>query len=294
MSEKNTETINPTVGQLAGRHRATLVATACLMVAGFWPTLRILGRYWWEDPDFSHGFLVPVISFILAYSARDKLSALPGTRSTAGLACLVGSLAIYTFGHVAVYNVAERIGMWGIFVGALWFLFGGPLAYAVRFPLFFALFSFPPPRFILNRVRLELKEFATRVSSDLLATTGYDANPEGNVLVVGEHILEVADACSGVRSLTAIFATSILFAHLFQTGVLKGSLLVLTSIPVTILVNVLRIIIVAASLVSFNLDLTSGFLHDLVGYAVFGLSLGFLYVSWRFYDWLLRWESWKS
>ncbi len=273
------------------RRNALWVALAAVaLLALSWPTLRGLVEYWLEDADFSHGFLIPVIGGVILFSNRARLGSIAARRSNAGLLVLLASLGFYFVGCLSFTNIIERLALWGTFIGCVWYLLGPAVLAAHAFPFFFLLLAIPPPFFLLLSLRLALKAIATRLSADALVLVGYPAFAEGNVLSLGEHRLEVADACSGIRSLMAIISTAILFAYLFRAGPWKGILLIATAIPVTVAVNVLRIIIVAVALDSFQVDLTHGAEHELVGFAVFAVSLGLLYASWRFYGWFFRWR----
>src|SRR5690606_25440160 len=155
----------------------------------------------------------------------------------------------------------------------------------------YLLFAVPPPQKVLHPLKLELKELATRASADLLSLGGYAARPEGNVLSVGSRLFEVADACSGIRSLVAILATATLFAWAARSGWWKGLALVACAVPITVAVNIGRILILVVAWSSWGIDLTTGFLHELLGYAVFASSLVLLWAAWRGIEWLSRWQA---
>ena len=280
-----------TIAEVLRTQRVALLLAAGALIALFWPVLTGLVEFWSDDPDFSHGFLVPAISVGILVANRRQLGALPSRRGVLGLALLVASLAVFGAGYLTRTNVVQRAGLWGSVIGATWFVFGSGLLKTKPFPFFFLLFMFPPPYRILSGIRLALKSFATQLSADCLRLAGFAAEQQGNLLEVGDHQLEVADACSGIRSLMAIVATAALFAYLFRTGWVRGALLIATAIPVTLAVNVLRILIVAFALVQFDIDLTTGWPHDVLGLVVFALSLALLFVSASFYEWLLVWKT---
>ena len=251
-------------------------------------TIAGLVSAWAEDPDFSHGFLVVPISALVLFADRKRLGSLPVKRSWVGLAALLASLVVFFAGGHTVTDWLERIGLYGSLLGAIWYVLGSRVIRANPFPYFFLLFAIPPPGLLLNPLRLALRQFATQLSSEILLRLGLVAIPEGNTLSLGEHKLEVADACSGIRSLMAILAVAVLFAYLFRTGFWKGFLLTLTAVPVTIFNNVLRIVVVAVALGRFQVDLAEGTAHDLLSLATFSLSVCGLYLSSIFYNWLFR------
>jgi exosortase len=279
-----------TAGVFLRRNSLLFLLAGAAFLLLTWPALAGLAAYWSRDPDFSHGFLIPIVSAYLLYQARREIAALPARRSLAGLFVLALSLAVFLAAYFSRINTLQRLATWTILVSAVWFALGPAILRAKPFPFLFLLLCIPPHYSLLSSFRRVLKGFATRLAADTLSLAGYEASPQGNILVVEAHQLEVADACSGIRSLMAIVATAVLFAYLFRTGIWKGLALTITAVPVTIAINVLRIIVVAVALVSLDINLAEGFVHDLVGYAVFGLSLVLLYSSWRFYDWFFRWR----
>jgi exosortase len=285
----------PTIGELVQQQRVGLSLAAAGYVALFFPALWTLGKDWASYEDYSHGFLVPLISLVILWANRRTLASLAARGlPVAGAGLLAVALLVFLFGVRTNTNLFQRAGAWGALLSGVVLAFGSSVLRAKPFPFFFLLVSIPPPYFLLGQFRLTLKTFATRLSSELLGAFGFTAAPEGNVLVINGERLEVADACSGIRSLMAIVATALLLAYLFRSGFWKGALLTLTAVPVTVLVNVLRIVIVAVALASFGIDLTHGVVHDVVGFCVFGLSLVFLYASWVFYEWLFAWRAKKA
>ncbi len=280
-----------TVLQAMRRDRLALSAAAVGFVVLFWPALVELVSFWNEDPDFSHGFLIVPISAGILWANRKSIGQLETRRSAWGLALTLTSLLVFFAGHLTRTNVVQRAGLWGTLVGGTWFLYGSMLPRRHPFPFLFLLFMFPPPHQWLVAIRLHLKRLATQMSADSLPLFGVDALEQGNVLVVAGRQLEVADACSGVRSLMAIVATAALFAYLFRTGTPRGVLLILTAIPVTVVINVLRIVVVSVALVRADIDLTAGTPHEILGFAVFALSLVLLFASARFWAWLFRWRT---
>ena len=270
--------------------RWALVLLGAAYLLCFWPTLLGLVGSWRDDPDFSHGFLIPAIAAFLWVKGTGDARQLAVRPSSWGLVPFVGSILLFFAGRLSHTNAVERLAAWGALAGAAWALLGATVLRAKAFPLCFLLLAIPPPQLLLGPLRLGLKTLATRIAADVLAATGHVAVPEGNVLVLEGHRFEVADACSGVRSLMAIVATAVLLAFVFRSGWWKGAVLTLIAVPVTVLINVVRIVFVAWALVVPGLDVTSGLPHEALGAAVFVLGLGLLLATRRFLDWLCRWR----
>lgn len=281
----------PTVSERLRSDRLLVAVALAAATLLFWPTLAGLWDQWMGDPDFSHGIVIVGVSAALIYTKRGELGSMAARRSLVGLSILLVSLLVYAIGYRTMTRVFERLGMWGVVVGSVWFLLGTRFIFKRPFPYFYLLLSIPPPFIVMAPVRLVLKNFATRLSSDALVLLGIPAMPEGNILAVGESRLEVADACSGIRSLMAVTATAVLLAYLFRMGAWKGAVLTAIAVPITVLVNVLRLVVVAVALTRFEIDLTGGWPHDMVGFAVFGVSLALLFATARFVEWFFRWNS---
>lgn len=261
-----------------------------LAAAGFLLLFRSamvdLVRLWWENPDFSHGFLIPPIAAWILWKDRAALRGSSPGAAWPGLAVVLASILLFLGASAAGVDFVQRVAMWGALVGGLLFLLGRAWIVRAAFPLGFLLLSIPPPSFLLTPVRVYLKEIVTRLASQILVALDYSAMREGNVLVVDAHRLEVADACSGIRSLMVILATAILLAYLCRAGFWRGGLLALTGIPVTVLANLLRVLLVAVVLAATGHDLSLGLAHDLLGLATFALGLLMLFASWRLYAWV--------
>ena len=278
---------NLTVAGALQSQKLYIAAIVLASIALFWPTLSMLVNDIMDNPDHSHCLLVPLISAAILYANRKKLGALPARRSATGLVILTIALAIYIFGYRSFTNVIQRIGMWGFAVGAVWYLFGPRMIRSAMFPIVFLLFTFPVPLFILLPLKLELQSIVATASADLTILAGVPANPVGNVIEIEGRRLEVADACSGVRSMMAIVTTAALFGYLFRTGIWRAGFLIACAIPVTVLVNVVRVTAIALGLVYLDFDMTSGVRHDTLSLLVFGMSLAALYGSWKLLEWFL-------
>lgn len=283
--------LHPDAGEFARAHAGLLGLSAALGVGLLWPGLVSLVGFWSTDADYSHGFLIPLVSAAILYRRREELARVPARASVLGASLALLSILAFLFGHFTLTPFLLRASVWGILVGSVWFLLGTELIRGARFPLLYLLFAIPLPQMVLRPLRLGLKSVATRASADVLALGGYAAHPEGNVLIVDSRAFEVADACSGIRSLVAILATAVFFAWIVRAGWIRGSALVCLAVPITVLVNIARIVLIAVAWSSWGIDLTSGLPHEVVGYAVFGGSLVLLWASWHLVDWLGRWRD---
>ena len=259
----------------------------------FWPGLTDLWNLWLNNSDFSHGLLIVPISIAILYANRGRILELPVRISWFGLGVLLVSIGAYFLGRELLVQSLQRFGVLGAVVGSLLFVFGSPLIRRYPFPFFFLFLSVPPPLYNLGGFRQSLQEFVTRLSFKLLQLFGQPALAEDNLLIIGGIPLNVTDACSGIRSLMTMIATAVLFAYLMRAGVVKGALLTITAIPITIMTNVMRLLVMALALSWYDIDLTAnaGWRHDLLGILSFTLGLAGLYLGWMFYQWFFRVEK---
>jgi exosortase len=266
----------------------------CVLGGGllFWPAIRELVGVWASDPNFSHGFLVPAIAAFSLHSRRRQIAVLPARKSLAGLAVLVASLIAFAAGHLTLTNFPRNLGLWGACTGGAAFLCGLKLLRAQPFPFFVLLLAIPPPLILFSPFANGLRGIATELAAASLRLAGVPCLTQGSILSFSGGLeVEVADACSGIRSLLSIVLVAVLLAHLLRSGFWKGCLLTLTAVPITVLVNVLRIDLVSVALVKWGLDLTEGWVHTALGIAVFLASLVLLYASWRLYSRVFGWQK---
>ncbi len=257
----------------------------------FYPALQDWAQFCLEEDDFSHCLLIPVISACLLFGRRRAIAQYPVEGSSLGLAAAVLAISVFAVGYFFTRNIFQRVGIIGTLIALPVFLLGFDLFRRHKFAFLYLFLALPVPFTIHGELRRALQKFATLLSAGLLHTMGVPVVNEENVLVVDGARLGVEDACSGIRSLMAIISTAVLFCYLFRTGLLGGSVLVLISVPVTILVNIVRIVVTAFVLFRWEIDLTTGAVHDWTGLVLFGLSLALLYVNWMFVKWLLKLPS---
>lgn len=282
-------TLNANHAGSSSPYQALALASVGLgFIALFSPGLAALWTRWGSDPEMSHGYLVPLVSGLLIYQRRNVPEPVTHPHREGATVVLLAALIFLLSGRITVTPFLEASAVLLGLLGTLWFLWGLGFLRKHAFALFFLLFAIPPPNPILDPLRLFLRRIATLAASGVLVKLGIPALPEGNTLSLGDGTLGVADACSGVRSLVAITAAAAFFAYLVRAGFWPATILVLTALPVTFAVNVLRIVVVAFALVSLRIDLTEGTPHEVLGIAVFALSLGLLLLNWQFLSWLLR------
>ncbi len=270
-----------TVPASSKRKWSTVLALAPLILYLYGPTLIGLVRQWWLDSDCGHGFLVPVFSGFLVWNNRARLALLPSKPSWAGLGVVIFSLAMLVAGDWGAELFLARTSFVVLLAGLVILFAGFDWLRALLFPWALLFLMVPIPKIVLNTVTLPLQSLASQLASSLLSLLGVPVLREGNIIHLTEMALEVAEACSGIRSLMSLVTLAIMYGYFAESRLLPRVLLALAAVPIAVAANGLRI--VGAGLLVFygNAELAQGFFHSFSGWLIFVVSLGMLWASHR-------------
>ncbi len=242
----------------------------------FYGVFRRLVGQWYDDPNYSHGFLVPVVSAYLIWDRRDRWWDLPVRPNPLGAVVLGGGLILLLVGMVGAELFLQNVSTVVVLVGLVWLLFGSGQLRELSFPLGFLLFYVPLPALILNQIAFPLQLFAARCAVATLHLFEVPVLREGNIIHLTGTTLEVAEACSGIRSLQALVALSTVFAYISQKSWPNRAVLVLMSIPIAIAVNALRVSGTGLIAEHYGVELAEGFYHSFAGWLVFVVAFAIL------------------
>jgi exosortase len=263
------------------RRRSAVWQLTVLALLSAWLYSGILGRLaqqWWNDPNFSHGFLVPLFSFYILYRDRHRLRALHPEPSSGGLLIVACAMAVLILGTMGAELFLARVSLLFLILGLV-VLFGGwNYAHAVMFPLCFLLLMIPVPTILFNQVTLPLQLLASQVAATVLPWLGIPVLREGNVINLPAIPLQVAEACSGIRSLMSLITLSIIYGFLLERSLWLRLVLVVAAIPIAICANSLRIIVTGLLAQHWSPAKIEGFFHSFSGWLVFVASLFMLFV----------------
>ena len=229
--------------------------------------------------DMSFGWYVPVFSLYVVWSERRKI------RDSIGDPSFLGFLLILPFAFAGFLGVRgaqvrlEIVGFVGTLIGLVWAVFGKRTMRQILFPALFLLFCLPLHTY-LDLVTIHLRVFAVSVAHGVLQGCGVDVVREGTMLFspTGAFSIDVAEPCSGMRSLFAMMALTAGYAYFTQPTWIRRGLLFALSIPIAIIGNVSRIFSIVFVAATCSSDFATGFYHDYSGYVVFLVSV-FLMVA---------------
>jgi exosortase len=199
----------------------------------------------------------------------DRLKTVPLAPTWWGLVALSAGLGMLVLGSLGAELYLQRSSFVVVLCGLVWTLMGAAMLRNLGLPLAFLLFMIPLPSIILNTIAFPLQLFAAKVASYCLFSLSIPVLREGNIIMLTGTTLEVAEACSGIRSLQALLALGAVYAYFTQQGMLARWLLVLMSIPIAILANVIRVSGTGILAEYWGVEAAQGFYHTFEGWLIF-------------------------
>jgi exosortase len=261
-----------------------------IVLPGYWPlaigfavlalpTLASLGKQVWSTEAGAHGPIVLATGLWLIWRQSDDLK----SEAKAGAAwltalMLVGALGLYVFGRAYDYISLEVAGLWGVGLSFLHAHFGLRAMFRNWFPLLYLAFVVPPPGWVVDSITAPLKEFVSLAATNVLQLLGVPVFREGVTLLVDQYQLLVEDACSGMNSLIGLTAISLFYIYLLRRASWRYALLLVALvIPIAIMANILRIMVLVLLTYFFGDAVAQGFLHSLAGLFLFATALGIVF-----------------
>lgn len=236
----------------------------------YWDTFSLLVYTWRTDPDYSHGFLVPILSGYLCWAKREALRALPLRPKVGGIIPLVFGLVIFVLGTIGQGGVSQqRYSFLLVLIGLVVLLFGKDHLKLLLFPIGFLLFMIPLPGVLQPEVLFPLQLFAAKTATTILFFLGIPVLREGTIIQLAGSTLEVAEACSGIRSLLSLMALGTIYAYFTESGAWNRLIIVLFSIPIAILANALRVAGTGLLAHLYGTQVAEGFYHHFSGWLMF-------------------------
>ena len=233
-----------------------------------------LARDWWSDPDAGHGLLLFPLALWLAWRAGRV--ATPRPRPVLGLVMLCGAIGLRYLGGLAAELFTQRVAMLVAGCGLLIYFVGLEQIRRWWLPLGLVALSIPLPAVILGSLALPLQFKASQLGASLLASRHVPVELSGNVIHLPGRDLFVTEACSGLRSLTALISLGVLAGGLWLTSLWARVILVAAAVPVAMLLNGIRIFLTGFLVFYVNPALGDGFMHFSEGWVIFVLAFAIL------------------
>jgi exosortase D (VPLPA-CTERM-specific) len=235
----------------------------------YWRVAPRLVHQWASDDDYTHGFLILPLTLYFVWNDQERLARVPVRASWLGAGLLVLGLVMLVVGTVGAELFLQRSSFVVVVAGLVWMLLGWEWLRALAFPIAFLLFMVPLPAIVMNAVAFPLQLFAAQTATFCLQTVGIPVLREGNVIALADTTLEVAEACSGIRSLQALLALGAVYGYFTQRSTWKRWALFLVSVPIAIAANALRVSGTGFLAHYFGSEVAQGFYHSFAGWIVF-------------------------
>jgi exosortase len=255
---------------------AILIGLVGILYAG---VLKILVGQWWNEPDYGHGFLVPLFSGYVVWRQREQLSKIESKPANFGLLVMVGAVLLLLVGSLGAELFTSRISLLVLLAGMILFLAGWTVLRALSFPLAFLLLMIPIPVVIYNQITFPLQLIASRFATFWLELVQVPVLREGNVLILPNYSLEVVEACSGIRSLMTLISLAIAYGYLVEPRRWVRYTLVILMLPIAIVSNAIRIMGTGVLTYHFGPKAAEGFFHEFSGWVIFLAALILMFAS---------------
>jgi exosortase D (VPLPA-CTERM-specific) len=226
----------------------------------------------WNRPEYSHGLVIPFIAAFLVWQHRDWLERTPFPGAWAGVIVLLCAVAMNAMGQLASLFMLQRYAALGAMYGLVLALVGGRVFRRLWVPLLVLLFMIPLPEALYGNLSAQLQLLSSRAGVWVIRLFGISVFLEGNVIDLGRMQLQVAEACSGLRYLFPLMTLGFIAAYFFKAALWKRLIVFLSSIPITVAMNSLRIGLIGVSVEYWGLQMAEGVLHDFEGWVVFMAS----------------------
>ncbi len=246
---------------------------AGLIVALYFRILPEMAKDWWDDPGASHGILIPPVALYIAWLRRDLTLAEPAFRDSRGLWLTLCACLTLLVGILGAEYFLSRASFVLLLAGLIWTFWGVRRFRTLLFPLVLLLTMIPLPQVTYNTLAAPLQLMASSVATRLVQALGIAVYQDGNVIHLAGISLGVAEACSGLRSLSSLVTAALMVGFLQCTRIRTRVLLVALSIPVAIGMNVMRVT-GTALIAEYNQQYALGYYHSFSGWLVFLVGFG--------------------
>ncbi len=253
----------------AGRNYVLLAAPFVVLLVVYLPALIDLVENWWHDDNYSHGFLVPLVSAGLVWSKREQLARIPHRIDRLGLLVVLAGAVLFVLANGMAEYFTLRFSFVLTLFGMTWYLFGRQFVRTIWFAFFFLLFMIPIPYVIYYAIAFPMQTLATKITVWGLNVIGMAAVRQGNIIHITGHSLEVAEACSGIRSLVSLVALGALYAYVTQKRFIGQVIVFVSTVPVAIVGNVVRVFVTSVLVATGTEAVTQEPLHSIMGLLVF-------------------------
>jgi exosortase len=258
------------------KYRLQLLLVLPLLAWMYYGIVPKMVMDWYNDENYSHGFLVPIIAGYFFWQRWPELKDRPAKPDGLGLVVIIAGVCQLLVAWLGTEYFTMRSSLIVLLIGMTLYWFGRAVLKGLALPLGYLIFMVPIPYIIYDMLAFPLKLFVTKVSVGFLKLVGVVVLREGNIIMFPTTTLEVADACSGIRSLISLLAIATAYSFLIKTSTLRHWTIVFSAIPIAVATNALRVIVTGILAQWWGAKAAEGFFHEFAGMAVFVLAMALL------------------
>ena len=259
------------------------------LLAMYLPLYADAAQGLWQTEDFGHGPIILAISIWAFWRTRDALAAAAGSSDrVVGWSVFALGVALYLFGRMLNISSVEFLSQMFVAASVVLLVKGRAGLRVVWFPVFYLIFMIPLPGSLLDMLTGSLKQWISAMVVDTLHAVGYPIARSGVMITVGQYQMLVADACSGLHSLISLSAVGAMYMYLVgRRDALHNALLAAAVLPIALVANVARVIVLVLITFHFGDEAGQGFLHDAAGVVLMLVALLAFFVTDSVIKWLI-------
>lgn len=247
-----------------------------LLVPTFWGGISELVLRWDKQEEYSHGYLIPLVSAYLVWQRKDLLKRMEFVTNWTPVAIVALGIIISVVGEISAIYVLIHFSLILILLAMAWSLMGWEAFKYVIIPLALLVFAIPLPYFLEATLTADLQLVSSRLGVEFIRMFNIPVFLEGNVIDLGIYQLQVVEACSGLRYMYPLMGVGFIVVYMYQVEFWKRALVFVSTIPITILMNSLRIGVIGVLVDNWGIGMADGFLHYFEGWIIFVACLAIL------------------
>lgn len=269
----------PVVARLPVHAWAMVAGLGVLLAGVFLDGIRPMVKQWVGSEEYGYAVLVPFIVLFIVWQKKDRLERMRFDGSWWGVLAVLLGLALFLLGRMSAVDTLLQYALLVVIAGLVLAYTGRHAFRLVWAPLLMLALVVPLPGALQADLSTRLQLVSSWLGVEVMRAAGVSVFLEGNLIDLGSAKLQVVEACNGLRYLFPLMAMGVIAAYFFQASAWKRGAVFLSTLPITVLMNSLRIGLIGVSVEYGGESLATGFLHDLEGWAMFMASLALLFLE---------------
>ncbi len=262
------------------RDQWKVITAGVIFILAYIPTIMWMWERWFaRDSYYSHGILVPFVTGYLIWTMKEELKNIPLKESVWGIRLIIFGVILYFLSSIFRIYFSSGFSMLFVFYGLILYFLGWEIVKKTFFPLFFLVFMIPLPEVTITNMSFQLKMFAAKIAAITLNNMGIPSIQEGSIIMMKKAHVVVDDVCSGLRSLITLTALGSIFAYWMKGSMIRRVILFLSTIPIAVITNVCRVVLLASISEIWGAQYAEGFVHDATGILIFVIAFILLYAT---------------